>query len=142
MFVRDLVTGRRQASACSAACWPARPQPPPTLATAADAAPVAAPGGKPGKRGSQPLDFANPVDNLYAFGKIWSGYEQPVIGGSRPDVPAHAGQRLVPVFGFTGTGVLQAEFDPKGALKVKSRETGLFLRPAQRRHPSSTGTIR
>ena len=29
-------------------------------------------------------------------------------------------------FGYTGTGILQAEFDPKGFLKIKSRETGYF----------------
>jgi Protein of unknown function (DUF1838) len=36
------------------------------------------------------------------------------------------GKRLLPVFNFTGTGVIHAEFDPKGFLKIKSREVGLF----------------
>ena len=27
------------------------------------------------------LEFSNPYDNLYAFGKIWAGYEEPQIGG-------------------------------------------------------------
>jgi hypothetical protein len=79
------------------------------------------------KRGRIALDFSNPIDNLYAFGKIWSGYEKPVIGGFHGLMYLRIpGKRLIPVFGFTGTGCLYAEFDPKGFLKIKSRETGYF----------------
>ncbi len=77
--------------------------------------------------GRLPLDFSNPIDNLYAFGKIWCGYEQPVIGGFHGLMHLRMpGKRLVPVFGYTGTGIMLAEFDPKGLLKIKSRETGFF----------------
>lgn len=77
--------------------------------------------------GSAALDFSNPIDNLYAFGKIWCGYDQPVIGGFHGLMYMRIpGKRLIPVFGFTGTGIMQAEFDPKGFLKLKSREVGLF----------------
>jgi hypothetical protein len=74
------------------------------------------------------LDFSNPLDNLYTFGKVWSGYGKPVIGGfSGIQYARIPGRRSVPVFGFAGTGVLYAEFDrAKGKLKVKSRETGFF----------------
>ena len=38
-------------------------------------APAAAPAASGG------LDYEGPADNLYAFGKIWAGYDEPVIGG-------------------------------------------------------------
>lgn len=77
--------------------------------------------------GSTALDFNNPIDNLYAFGKIWSGYGTPVIGGFHGLMYMRIpGKRLIPVFGYTGTGILMAEFDPKGFVKIKSRETGYF----------------
>ncbi len=82
------------------------------------------------RRGSSALDFSNPIDNLYAFGKIWCGYDRPVIGGFHGLMYMRIpGKRLIPVFGFTGTGIMQAEFDPKGFLKLKSREVGLFTDP-------------
>jgi hypothetical protein len=76
---------------------------------------------------STPLDFSNPIDNLYAFGKIWAGLDQPVLGGFHGIMYLRMpGKRLVPVFGFTGTGCIQARHDPKGFLDIKSRETGFF----------------
>ncbi|MBM4225856.1 MAG: DUF1838 domain-containing protein, partial [Gammaproteobacteria bacterium] len=76
---------------------------------------------------SPALDFTNPIDNLYAFGKIWSGYGEPVIGGFHGLMYLKLpGKRLLPVFGYTGTGVLLAEHDPRGLLRIKSRETGYF----------------
>ena len=74
------------------------------------------------------LDFADPLDNLYTFGKVWAGYGAPVIGGfSGIQYARIPGRRAVPVFGFAGTGVLYAEFDrARGKLKLKSRETGFF----------------
>ena len=101
-----------------------------TLAATLGAAttPLMAAAGKGGKkRGRMALDFANPIDNLYAFGKIWSGYEKPVIGGFHGLMYMRIpGKRLIPVFGYTGTGIMIAEHDPKGFLKIKSRETGYF----------------
>ena len=79
------------------------------------------------RNSSPPLDFANPIDNLYAFGKIWGGYEQPVLGGFHGLMYLRMpGKRLVPVFGFTGTGCILARHDPAGFLQIKSRETGYF----------------
>ncbi len=77
--------------------------------------------------GTRPLDFSSPVDNLYAFGKLWAGYESPVIGAFHGLMYARIpGRRLMPLFGYTGTGLLFAKFDPAGTLAIKSRETGYF----------------
>jgi len=73
------------------------------------------------------LDYSNPVDNLYAFGKIWASYDEPIIGGFHGLMYARIGdKRMVPVFGYTGTGVLLARMDENNDLWVKSRETGYF----------------
>lgn len=66
-------------------------------------------------------------DNLWAFGKIWSGYDEPVIGGFYGLMYARVGnQRMIPLFGYEGTGCLQCKWDPAGFLNIKSRETGYF----------------
>lgn len=76
---------------------------------------------------SRGLDYADPVDNLYAFGKIWAGYEQPVIGGFHGLMYARIpGRRMIPLFGYTGTGTLLACQEADGDLRIKSRETGYF----------------
>lgn len=73
------------------------------------------------------LDYTNPRDNLYAFGKIWSAYDEPVIGAFHGLMYVRMpGKRMVPVFGYAGTGVLFARIDEQGDLWVKSRETGYF----------------
>ncbi|MDH5255641.1 MAG: DUF1838 domain-containing protein, partial [Gammaproteobacteria bacterium] len=73
------------------------------------------------------LDYADPADNLYAFGKIWAGYDQPVIGGFHGLMYLRIpGKRMVPVFGYTGTGALLARIDENKDLWIKSRETGYF----------------
>jgi hypothetical protein len=75
------------------------------------------------------LDLGNPVDNLYAFGKIWSTYDdKPAISAFHGLMYLRIGdRRLLPVFGFAGTGVLHARFDAAtGTLIRKSRETGYF----------------
>ncbi|MCL4721868.1 MAG: DUF1838 domain-containing protein, partial [Gammaproteobacteria bacterium] len=80
--------------------------------------------GSPRKGG---LDFSDPKDNLYAFGKIWAGYDRPVVGGFHGLMYVRMpGRRMVPVFGYTGTGALLAKIDGNGDLWVKSRETGYF----------------
>jgi hypothetical protein len=131
MFIPDMIQGRRAALAALAGFAAGTA----TLgvagaARAASGALVAsqsgASAGGGGKRGRVALDFENPVDNLYAFGKIWSGYE-PVIGGFHGLMYLRMpGKRLLPVFGYTGTGILLCEHDPKGFLRIKSRETGYF----------------
>ncbi len=73
------------------------------------------------------LDYEDPADNLYAFGKLWAGFDEPVIGGFHGLMYARFGdQRMIPVFGYTGTGALLCKFDDEGYLWVKSRETGYF----------------
>lgn len=73
------------------------------------------------------LDYTDPADNLYAFGKIWAGYDEPVIGCFHGLMYARIGtNRMVPVFGYEGTGVLLAKIDENKDLWVKSRETGYF----------------
>lgn len=125
--VRDLLLGRRAALGTLGGMALAAA----SLAGATPAAAATGPrtaGRRAAGRGAPPaLDFANPVDNLYAFGKIWSGYGEPVIGGFHGLMYLRIpGRRLLPVFGYTGTGILLAEHDPKGFLKIKSRETGYF----------------
>jgi hypothetical protein len=82
------------------------------------------PAAKPAAGG---LNYEDPVDNLYAFGKLWAGFDKPVIGAFHGLMYARIGnQRMVPVFGYTGTGALLAKFDEDKNLWVKSRETGYF----------------
>lgn len=117
-LIQDALLGRRQALGLLGGA-----------AVSAAATSVTAHAEQVGKRRRKhpPLDFHNPVDNLYAFGKIWSGYDKPVVGAFHGLMYLRSpGKRLVPVFGFAGTGTLFAEFDPKGFLRVKSREVGLF----------------
>lgn len=83
--------------------------------------------GQAGGRGKAGLDYADPRDNLYAFGKIWAGYDKPVIGAFHGLMYVRIGdRRMVPVFGYTGTGALLAKIDEDGDLWLKSRETGYF----------------
>ena len=75
------------------------------------------------------LDLTNPVDNLYAFGKIWSTYaDKPALSAFHGLMYLRIGdRRMLPIFGYVGTGVLHAKFDAKtGTLIRKSRETGYF----------------
>lgn len=75
----------------------------------------------------RPLDFDNPYDNLYAFGKIWAGYDQPVLSGFHGLMYARIGaQRLIPLFGYTGTGVMQSRIDEQGNCWIRGKETGYF----------------
>jgi hypothetical protein len=73
------------------------------------------------------LDYTKPRDNLYAFGKIWSSYDEPCIGAFHGLMYLRMpGKRMIPVFGYTGTGALFAKIDDNGDLWIKSRETGYF----------------
>jgi hypothetical protein len=113
-FVADLMSNRREAMGAIAAVMLAGSQ-----AQAAESAPRTTKGG---------LDYSDPKDNLYAFGKINSGYGEPLIGAYHGIQYARIGnQRLIPLFGYCGTGAAMAEFDPvAGTLKRKSRETAFF----------------
>ncbi len=73
------------------------------------------------------LDFDNPYDNLYAFGKIWAGYEEPQIGGFHGLMYGRIGDaRLIPLFGYTGTGVMQSKIDDDSNMWMRGKETGYF----------------
>lgn len=73
------------------------------------------------------LDFDNPYDNLYAFGKIWAGYEEPQIGSFHGLMYGRINdERLRPLFGYTGTGVMQSKIDADGNMWIRGKETGYF----------------
>ena len=114
MFIADLATGRRGALK--------------TLAGLAASASFAAPAFAEARpKHGDGLDLSKPEDNLYAFGKIWAGYDRPVVGGFSGLMYLRIGdKRAMPVFGFSGTGTLMAKIDDTGALIVKSRETAFF----------------
>ncbi len=79
------------------------------------------------QNGKGGLDLNDPYDNLYAFGKIWSGYGEPVIGAFHGLMYGRVGTaRMTPLFGYTGTGVLLCDIAENGDLLIKSRETGYF----------------
>lgn len=80
------------------------------------------------KVGAAPsLDFDNPYDNLYAFGKIWGGYDGPEIGAFHGLMYAHIGeQRMIPLFGYTGTGCMESRIDDDGNMQIRGKETGYF----------------
>jgi hypothetical protein len=79
-------------------------------------------------KGRRPLDLSNdPKDNLYAFGKIFGGYDRPNVGAFNGVMYARIpGKRLIPLFGFTGTGMMQARLESPDRLALKSRESGFF----------------
>ncbi|MEH6550733.1 MAG: DUF1838 family protein [Pseudomonadales bacterium] len=74
------------------------------------------------------LNYADPIDNLYAFGKLWAGY------GGVPVYPAFRGTmfglvgtgRLKPLFGYTGFGNFEAKVLDNGHVKLRGKETGYF----------------
>jgi hypothetical protein len=73
------------------------------------------------------LDFEDPYDNLYAFGKIWAGYDEPQIGAFHGLMYGRIGDaRLIPLFGYTGTGVMQSKIDDGGNMWIRGKETGYF----------------
>lgn len=73
------------------------------------------------------LDFDDPQDNLYAFGKIWGSYDAPVLSGFHGLMYARIGaQRLIPLFGYTGTGCMQSKIDRDGNVWIRGKETGYF----------------
>lgn len=76
---------------------------------------------------NEPLDYSDPHDNLYAFGKMWAGYDEPQYGAYHGVMYARVpGQKHQPLFGYTGTGVMQAKFDDDGNLWIRGKETGFF----------------
>ncbi len=74
----------------------------------------------------QPLDFVNPQDNLYAFGKLWASYDdKPVYSAFHGLMFAMVGtQRLKPLFGYTGFGNFQAKVLADGNIRLRGKEVG------------------
>ena len=83
-------------------------------------------GGGPSRR--QGLDFSDPLDNLYAFGKLWATYaDEPVFSAFHGLMYGMVGnQRLKPLFGYTGFGGFQARLTERGHVRLRGKETGYF----------------
>lgn len=76
------------------------------------------------------LDFTNPYDNLYAFGKVWAGYEAPVVGAFHGLMFAMIGnQRLQPLFGYCGFGIFESRLEANGHVRLRGKEVGYFSDP-------------
>ena len=77
------------------------------------------------------LDFADPKDNLYAFGKLWASYDdKPAFSAFHGLMFASVGnQRLQPLFGYTGFGNFQAKLLENGNVRLRGKETGYFTDP-------------
>ena len=74
------------------------------------------------------LDFEDPQDNLYAFGKLWATYaERPVFSAFHGLMFGMVdGQRLKPLFGYAGFGGFQARRLANGNVRLRGKETGFF----------------
>lgn len=74
------------------------------------------------------LDFQDPRDNVYAFGKLWGTYAQePVYSCFHGTMFASIGdRRLRPLFGYMGTGIMQVRLEPNGHVRLRGKETGYF----------------
>ena len=78
------------------------------------------------------LDLTRPADNLMAFGKTWSTFgEEPVVSCFHGSMYGWVeGRKLVPLFGFVGTGVTRVRLDQddagRWALTLRGKETGYF----------------
>ena len=78
----------------------------------------------------QPLDFTDPRDNVYAFAKMWGSFApEPHIATFHGTMFASIGtDRLLPVFGFAGTGVTKVKMLDNGHVLMRGKETGFFHR--------------
>ncbi|WP_159931205.1 DUF1838 family protein [Oceanicoccus sp. KOV_DT_Chl] len=80
---------------------------------------------------SAALDFSDPIDNLYAFGKLWATYaDKPVYSAFHGLMFGMVGdQRLKPLFGYTGFGNFQAKVLENGNVRLRGKEVGYFNDP-------------
>lgn len=82
-------------------------------------------GGPVGRSGR--LDFSDPRDNVYCFGKLWGSYDEPVYTAYHGTNFALIGdQRLQPVFGYTGFGIFKCTLLPNGHVRMIGKECALF----------------
>ena len=74
------------------------------------------------------LDFEDPLDNLYAFGKLWATYDdEPVYSAFHGLMFGQVGnRRLEPLFGYAGFGGFQASLLANGNVRLRGKETGYF----------------
>jgi len=81
-----------------------------------------------GAGGVRTLDFENPADNLYAFGKLWATYaDAPVFSAFHGLMFGRVGnRRLEPLFGYAGFGGFQAKVLENGNVRLRGKETGYF----------------
>ena len=78
-------------------------------------------GTAPRDGGGKALDFKSPKDNLYAFGKLWAGYDAPVVGAFHGLMFAMIGtQRLQLLFGSCGFGIFESRLESD----APKRQTG------------------
>lgn len=76
---------------------------------------------------SDPFDYSNPYDNIYAFGKMWAGFDEPQYGAYHGVMYGRVdGKRSEALFGYTGTGVMQARTEDSGNVFIRGKETGFF----------------
>ncbi len=117
LLINDLMTNRRQALAAMGALSIGLGSG--GMAQAATSSATPTPTGA--------LDYSDPKDNLLAFAKIWSSLEGPVIGGFHGTMYVRSStNRMIPVFGYEGVGVMQARWEADGTLTRRSRESGFF----------------
>ena len=77
---------------------------------------------------SSSIDYTDPKDNLYAFGKMWGTY------GDKPVYPSWHGilfgsvgtKRLRPLFGYAGFGNAQCKILPNGHLRLRAKEGNFY----------------
>jgi hypothetical protein len=74
------------------------------------------------------LDLSQAQDNVYAFGKLWGSYaDEPVYSCFHGTMFAsREGARLMPLFGYMGTGLMQVKLLDNGHVKLRGKETGYF----------------
>lgn len=74
------------------------------------------------------LDFTDPFDNLYAFGKLWGTYDsKPIYSAYKGVQFARIGtKRLIPLFGYTGFGNMQSRLNDDQTINIRGTEGGYF----------------
>jgi hypothetical protein len=74
------------------------------------------------------LDFQDPMDNLYAFAKMWSTLDdKPVLSSFHGIMFANiAGRKSQALFGYAGTGLFQSKILDNGHVRMRGKETGFF----------------
>ena len=74
-----------------------------------------------------PFDYADPLHNLLAFGRVWSSFGEPAYGCFHGTMFASLGtKRLLPLFGYAGVGVFECRFVEGDRLQMRGKETGFF----------------